>query len=264
MNPPFAPVSPTNPPAPYIGGKRNLAKTVIERINKIPHDLYAEPFVGMGGVFFRRAARPKAEVINDWSKDVATLFRVLQRHYPDFMGMMRYQLTSRSEFERLKATDPATLTDFERSARFLYLQRTAFGGKVAGRSFGTCTDRPARLDVTRLPQSLEDLHERLSSVVIECLPYQDFIRKYDRKRTLFYLDPPYFNCEDDYGPGMFKRDDFENLAELLRGIKGRFILSLNDTSETRSIFAEFDIQEVQTRYTIGKATKGVSELIISN
>jgi DNA adenine methylase len=45
------PVSPTRPPAPYIGGKKMLAKRLVARINAVPHRLYAEPFVGMGGVF---------------------------------------------------------------------------------------------------------------------------------------------------------------------------------------------------------------------
>jgi len=43
-------VEPINPVAPYVGGKRLLAKTLIERINQIEHTGYAEPFVGMGGV----------------------------------------------------------------------------------------------------------------------------------------------------------------------------------------------------------------------
>ena len=236
------PINTLVPAAPYIGGKRNLAKQIVARINDTSHTLYAEPFAGMGGVFFRRTYRPKAEVINDLSRDVITLFRVLQRHYPDFMGMLRYQLTSRVEFERLKATDPTTLTDFERAARFLYMQRTAFGGKVTGQSYGVCTERPARFDVTKLASTLEDLHERLSGVAIECLPYQEFITRYDRKHTLFYLDPPYFNCEKDYGKGMFEQADFERLASLLGGIKGKFIMSLNDVPEIRSIFAKFNIE----------------------
>jgi site-specific DNA-adenine methylase len=69
----------------------------------VPHTIYAEPFVGMGGVFFRRDQRPKCEVINDWSEDVATFFRVVQRHYIAFMDMLRWQITSRAGFERLRA-----------------------------------------------------------------------------------------------------------------------------------------------------------------
>src|SRR6202000_1901689 len=102
----------------------------------VPHALYAEPFVGMCGVFLRRRSAPKAEAINDMSRDVAGLFRILQRHYQAFMDMLKWQGTRRGEFQRLAAQDPDTLTDLERAARFLYLQRLSFGGKVAGRTFG--------------------------------------------------------------------------------------------------------------------------------
>ena len=101
----------------------------------------------MGGVFFRRAVAPPVEVINDLNRDVATFFRVLQRHYVAFLDMMRWQLTVRAEFERLSATDPATLTDLERAARFYYLQVTAYGGKAAGRNFGVDRRRPGRFDI---------------------------------------------------------------------------------------------------------------------
>ncbi len=83
------------PVAPYIGGKRNLARRLADRIEAIPHDLYAEPFVGMGGVFLARRRAAPIEVINDISTDVATLFRILQRHYQAFLDMLRWQLTSR-------------------------------------------------------------------------------------------------------------------------------------------------------------------------
>ena len=119
----------------------------------------------MGGIFLRRPWRSKVEVINDISGDVTTLFRVLQRHYVAFMDMLKWQLTSRAEFERLNASNPETLTDLERAARFLYLQRTAFGGKVVGRTFGTSTTSPARFDITKLGSMLEEVHERLAGRV---------------------------------------------------------------------------------------------------
>lgn len=251
--------------APYIGGKRNLAQRLVERIEAIRHDTYAEPFVGMGGVFFKRAKAPKAEFINDWNRDVATLFRILQRHYVAFVEMMRFQLTTRAEFERLVATEPATLTDLERAARFLYLQRTCFGGKVAGRNFGVSLERPARFDVTKLGPILEAVHERLAGVTIECLPWAEFIDRYDRRGTLFYIDPPYWGSEGDYGRGLFQRADFEALAARLRTLQGRFILSLNDQPEVRRIFRGFAIEAVETTYTIaGKGrTQAAGELIIT-
>lgn len=257
-------VNSVRPVAPYIGGKRNLARRLVAIIDATDHSAYAEPFVGMGGVFLRRTRRPKCEVINDISEDVTTFFRILERHYVAFMDMLRFQLTTRAGFERLMRTDPSTLTDLERAARFLYLQRTAFGGKVATRNFGVNPSGPARFDVTKLGPLLEDLHERLASVVIERLPFDAFIARYDRPGTLFYLDPPYWGCEGDYGAGAFGREDFARLAGRLAGVAGKFLLSINDTPPVRETFAAFNMVEVETTYTVSGKAQRAGELIISN
>lgn len=254
---------PVSPPAAYLGGKKQLAARIASMLEQIPHSLYAEPFVGMGGVFLRRSLIPKTEVINDRSGDVITLFRILQRHYPQFMEVMKFQLTSRREFERLAATDPSTLTDLERAARFLYLQRLAFGGKITGRSFGVDTMGPARFNIGRLGILLEEVHERLSGVVIENLDWRDFIDRYDRPGALFYLDPPYFGNEGDYGRQAFTRDRFTEMADHLGKIKGRFLISLNDRPEVREIFSAFRIARVELTYTVGgEIGKGVGEVVI--
>lgn len=259
------PVRPVRPAAAYIGGKRILSKRLVQLIADTPHVAYAEVFVGMGGVFLRRNARPRSEVINDWSEDVSTFFRVLQHHYVAFTEMIRFQITSRANFKKLAAQDPTTLTDLQRSARFLYLQRCAFGGKVDRRGFGVSPMNSGRFDVTKLAPILENIHERLAGVVIERLPWSAFIDRYDRPGTLFYLDPPYYGSEDDYGPGMFDRDQFAMMADQLARLKGRFILSINDHPDIREIFGQFDQQPVDVRYTLGGNDKARThgELIIT-
>lgn len=261
-----SPVRAVKPVAAYQGGKRNLASRICPMIEAVPHRTYAEVFVGMGGIFFRRKTKPSAEVINDWSAEVHNFFRILQVHYVPFLEMMRFQITSRAEFERLSMEPPETLTDMQRAARFLYLQRTAFGGKVTGRGFGVSPLNAARFDVTKLQPMLEAVHDRLASVTIERMRWQDFIARYDREGTLFYLDPPYYGCEDDYGRDMFSREEFEEMAKELRGIKGRFILSINDRPEVRRIFDGFTMAEENVRYQIGGMDRtGVfGELVISN
>ncbi len=262
-NPSLLPVKPVVPAAPYLGGKRNLSRRIVARLAEIPHRTYVEPFVGMGGIFLRRPFRAPSEVINDRGRDVANLFRVLQRHYVPLMDMLRWQVTSRAEFERLRLAEPDTLTDLERAVRFLYLQRTAFGGKVTGRSFGVSPGLSGRFDVTKLGPALEEIHERLAGVVIECLPFSDLIRRYDGPEVLFYLDPPYWGSEEDYGAGLFARSDFEGIAAQLAGIKGRFLLSLNDTPGVREVFAAFTIEEVRTTYQISGQPKPAREVLIS-
>lgn len=259
-------VSPARPPAPYVGGKKILARRICDLIETIPHRAYVEAFVGFGGVFLRRRSAPPAEVINDLSGDVATFFRILQRHYPQFMDTLRFQITSRREFLRLEACDPATLTDLERAARFLYLQRLSFGGRVVDRTFGVDPlGTGGRFNLNKLGPLLEEVHERLAGVVIENRDWAKLIVAYDRPGTLFYLDPPYLGHEGDYGAGLFDAGQFARMAELLRGIRGRFILSINDHPTIRQLFAGFELIDVELNYTTrgGGNPKPARELIIT-
>ncbi len=261
----FRSVASARPAAGYVGGKRQLAAELCRRIEAEPHTLYGEAFVGMGGVFLRRRFAPKVEVINDRSQDVATFFRILQRHYQAFMDMLKWQLTSRAEFERLAAEHPHGLTDLERAARFLYLQRLAFGGKVSGRNFGVDTSGPARFDTTKLGAMLEAIHERLAGVVIECLDWRALLDRWDRPGALFYLDPPYVGSEHYYGRDLFPASDHEALAEALSRLKGRFILTVNDTSAARRMYGRFTVEGVGLSYTLsgGGSAKAVRELIVT-
>jgi DNA adenine methylase len=128
-----------------------------------------------------------------------------------------------------------------RLARMLLLKKgishLRLGGKVSGRSFGIDTHGPAPFDVNKLGPMLEAAHERLSGVWIDCLGWQAFIERWDRKGTLFYLDPPYWGTEHFYGRDLFGREQFELLSAALQCLQGRFILSLNDVPEVRELFA---------------------------
>lgn len=266
MNNLSTPVDPVRPAAAWLGGKRNLSRRICALIDADAHRVYAEPFVGMGGIFLRRTRRPSAEFINDRGRDVYNLFRVLQEHYVAFLDLLRFQITTQANFNRLVAVDPETLTDLQRAARFLFLQRLAFGGKISGRNFGLSADRPARFNLTTLEPDLEALHTRLSGVTVTCLDFAEFIRRIDQPEALFYLDPPYWGCEGDYGKELFGRERFEEMATVLSTLQGRFILSLNDVQGVRETFAAFTLTEVRTTYTV--AAKGAAperaELLISN
>ncbi len=127
----LTPVPPAEPLAPWIGGKKYLAKTIAARIGATPHSCYAEPFSGMGGVFLRRSMRPKSEILNDINGEIVNLFRVLRDHADALAAQFDLCLAARAEFARLLATPPGTLTDIRRAARWASLQRLSFGGKPA-------------------------------------------------------------------------------------------------------------------------------------
>lgn len=91
---------------------------------------------------------------------------------------------------------------------------------------------------------LADVHERLAGVTIENLDWLEFVDRYDRPGALFYLDPPYWGGEDDYGRALFGREQFTIMAERLGRLKGRFVMSINDVPEVRALFGGFDPTEV--------------------
>lgn len=203
--------------------------------------------------------------MNDINKELITLYRVVQNHLEEFVRYFKWTLVSRNEFLRLKSVNPETLTDIQRAARFYYLQRNAFAGKVGCQNFGYATTAAPRLNLLRLEEELSMAHIRLAKTFIECLGYEDVIKRYDRPHTFFYLDPPYWNSENDYGKNIFDKRDFENLAEILYNIQGKFILSLNDVPQVREIFSNFKIEEVQVNYSCSKVRNvKAHEVLISN
>lgn len=205
------------------------------------------------------------EVINDRSRDVTNLYRVIQHYLDEFVRYFRWALVSRDEFKRLLEVSPDTLTDIQRGARFWYLQQACFGGRIVKPTFGYSVERPPKLNLLRVEEELSAAHMRLARVYIECLPYQDVVARYDRPGTIFYLDPPYYGVEGYYGEGMFDREEYPRMAAQLATIKGRFLLSLNDVPEVREVFKDFRLEEVSTRYTCANGrNQRAGELLISN
>src|SRR3984893_13153196 len=105
-------------PLSYIGGKNRLAKRIIQIFPK--HTTYVEAFAGCAQVFFRKEPS-KVEVLNDRDGEIVNFFRVCQLHYQELLRYLRFTLISRTWFEILRASDPATLTDIQRAARYFYL-----------------------------------------------------------------------------------------------------------------------------------------------
>ena len=155
------------------------------------------------------------------------------------------------------------MTDIQRAARYYYLQRLAFGGRVRNRSYGTQVDRPPRINLLRLEEEMSEIHLRLSNVYIENLSWKELIERYDRPETFFYCDPPYLGCP------VYKHnlvlDDFIEMAKSLGSIKGKWMLSINDHPDIKRVFHGLNYKKVSLLYTVSQnGPVEVDELIYSN
>ena len=248
------------PIIPWIGGKRRLADIIISRFP--PHTCYVEVFAGGAALYFLRPPA-EVEVINDVSGDIVNLYRVVQRHLEEFVRQFKWALSSRQIFKWMQDTPSETLTDIEKAARFYYLQHQCFGGRVTGQSWGTATTTPAStVNLLRMEETLSAAHLRLHGAYIEHLDWLECIQRYDRLHTLFYLDPPYWETEG-YGVP-FEWNEYVKLAQAMRSIKGKAILSINDHPKIRELFAAFQMESLDITYTLSGGDNAVKrgELII--
>ena len=251
-------------PLAYIGGKSRLAQQIVTLIPE--HLTYCEVFAGACWIFFSKE-QSKYEVINDLDSDLICFYRVLQNHLEEFLKQFKWLLSSREMFNDFSQQQKAGgLTDIQRAARYYYLQRHAFGGKVTGRTFGVGVTRKPKLNLLRIEEELSEVYLRLAGVVIENLPYQELLRRYDRPETFFYLDPPYYKAPE-YKHNFYTIDDYVEMKGILEQVKGKFLLSINDHPDIRSIFdtSGFNIVPVTLKYTVSqKEHTEAKELFISN
>lgn len=249
-----------NSPIKWVGGKRNLLKTIIPLIPE--HHCYIEPFAGAGWVFFKKD-KSKVEVINDIDKNLITFYSVLKNNYNNFIEKLDTYLVSRDEFDYLKSLKVEELNDVMNAYRFYYLNKNSFGGAMT--SFNSYyRDKPYMND--KSIQLLHKVHKRLKDVWIENQDYKQIINKFDKNNSFFYLDPPYYetnNSSYKFGQNI----NFKELKNILYNIKGKFMLSINNNEYIEKLFGNFNIKNIDVQYNISKETEGrkkYKELIITN
>jgi DNA adenine methylase len=116
-------------------------------------------------------------------------------------------------------------------------------------------------------EKVKKASERLRNVYIENLDFERLIAKYDSETAFFYLDPPYYKKEKIYKrDGTDAFNEHEKLAEVLRNIKGKFLLSYNDVEYIRELYnvPGITIEEIESKYTMSGKQTVATELLIRN
>lgn len=247
-----------NSPINRLGGKSRLRKIIIEKIPE--HICYVEPFFGAGWVYFGKN-KSKVEVINDMDRELINLFRVMKEHPMEMERLVSYEVISRDKFNEYKELNLAYLTDIQRAIRFLYLVSNSFASR--GVSFGyTAVGKPQQKIFI---ENILEIRERLKNTIIENKDVIDIIKRYDRETTFFFLDPPYINTAG-YNE-RFTIEEHKRLRDVLKHLKGKFLLTINDCEEARNIYKDFKFEEVGVGYSVAResnARKTYGELIITN
>jgi DNA adenine methylase len=253
-------------PIKWVGGKSRLRRVILPMIPE--HECYAEVFGGAGWVLFAKEPS-RVEVLNDLDGELMNFFRVVKHSPEKLIESCKWDLVSREEFSRILNLDPTSLTEMERAHRFYYLIMSSWGGELGSVRFQTSKSDGGHGNrlvgaLKTLEERIRPAHQRLQTVIIENLPWEQCIDQYDGPHTFFYLDPPYPGNKCNYQYNMRGIQEHTSLAERLRTIEGKWLLSTYDTDSIRELFDGYYSEPVL--FASGMAGNGYqnTELIITN
>lgn len=252
-----------NSPFKWVGGKSRLRKNIIELLPA--HTCYVEPFAGAAWVLFGKPPSD-VEVLNDKDQDLITFFRVVKEKPEELIATFEWELVSRAEFERLANLDSSQLTDVQRAHRFYYLIMAGWGGEFNYPRFQTSIEDGGHGNrlfgaLQTLQKRLMPVYERLRTVIIENLDWQECIERYDRPGVVMYIDPPYPENGCNYKHNMREKDAHEALVRRLNRTKCKWIVSSYDTSYIHTLFHGHTIIPVQSASGMNTEKHGSTRVI---
>lgn len=211
-----------------------------------------------GWVLFSSKRHAEVEIYNDFNSNLVNLFRCVKYHPEEVQKELELMLVSREQFyDARNRIEVRGLTDIQRAARFYIIIKESFGSTL--HSFGLRVR-----DMIKAKEYLLMVSNRLNTVVIENQDFQKVIGNYDKEDTLFYLDPPYYDSEKYYSVEFPKKDHIR-LYEILRDVKGKFILSYNDCEYIRNQYKGYNIIAVDRMHNLISSKRAkYPELIIKN
>ena len=220
-----------NSPIKYYGGKTYMTDIIKNHFPK-QYNVYVQGFGGGASLLFSKN-QEKCQIYNDLGKNVYSLFKVLSNkemflQLKQKLDLTYYSSDLRKQFKQKLKED--NLSFLQRAYCFIYVNRSSFNG-VGGFSTNLITRRNMSKSVSdylSMIDYLPQIHNRLSSVIVENRDIFELIPKYDSKETFFYLDPPYVHetrsSTTSYEQQM-TNEQHEQLIDLINNSKGMFLIS---------------------------------------
>jgi DNA adenine methylase len=251
----------------WVGGKRLLRKTIAPLI---PKDIksYIEPFGGGAWVLFYKDRWADLEIYNDLDGRLVNLFRIVKYHPNAFKEEYRDLLGSREMF--MQFLNGTFITDIQKAVQFYFLITRSFGGR--GETFGTVkkSSGGASKSQRNVLDKIDAIHKRLDKVMVENRDFEKLIKQYDFEDAFFYCDPPY-TAGCGYEVTTTEGFDHERLRDTLKNIKGRFLLSYDDSPKVRELYKGYEMIAVERLNGInnksgadGRKNKMFKEVLIAN
>ncbi|MBI4453872.1 DNA adenine methylase [Candidatus Woesearchaeota archaeon] len=242
---------------------------------------YFEPFLGSGAVFFhiKQKFKPKKCFLSDINEDLINTFNVVKEQPEALIKLLKEHKAkdnSREYFNQQRERFNTLKSGLEKSAIFIYLNKTCFNGLYRVNANGKFNvpfgkyPNPAILQEEKIRKASKllqdvDISESDFSEVVKEAKEGDFI----------YFDPPYFPLSKtssftSYQKGVFLENEQKELASVFRELHGKgcfVMLSNSDSPFIHQLYQGFTITPVKARRAInciGTKRGKISEVVVTN
>lgn len=240
----------------WAGGKTQLIPELAKLI-PLQYNKYIEPFIGGGAFFF--FLNPEKSIISDSNAELITTYKAVRDNVEAVIKLLSKYKNEETFFYKIRSLDTAKLTDIERAARLIYLNKTCFNGLYRVNKKGEFNVPFGKRDNNFLnKETLRDASEFLQNTKILNSDYLKTLQKYAKPGDFIFLDPPYYPVgkfsdfkrytkEFFYHEDQVKlRDEFDRLVQL-----GCHVLLTNSDHPTiLELYKNYEIRIIETKRLI--------------
>jgi len=248
----------------WVGGKRQLLDSIEPLIPKC--STYYEPFIGGGAVLFSR--QPDKAVINDSNPELINVYLTIKNEPEALIEKLKEHKVNSSEeyFYSIRALDRdkevfENMTNVERAARIIYLNKTCYNGLFRVNSSGEFNSPWGKYKNPNITNetTINALHSYFNkaNITIKCGDYKDALKGI-QKGAFVYFDPPYMPISSSasftgYTAGGFGEQEQIALKEQCdalnaKGIK--FLLSNSSCPFIEDLYKDYIIEHVNAKRAI--------------
>ncbi len=261
----------------WVGGKSKLINQLVEYIPATFND-YHEPFLGGGALFFHLApqiiSRNSRAYLSDLVEELINLYQVVKGDVDGLICEAKKHVYDKEYYYEVRALDPFKMSDFERAARMLYLNKTCFNGLYR-------VNKSGQFNVSfgdyKNPTIVNEKNLRAASEAFICASFfqADFkiVLENAKCGDFVYFDPPYVPLTatsnfTQYTSEPFGAREQEELKDVFNSLKKRgcYVMLSNSNSEfVKDLYRGHNIKMVSANRPINSNAKKrgpIKELVV--
>lgn len=246
----------------WAGGKHQLMQHLLLWVPK-NFNQYIEPFVGGGALFF--TLNPDKAIISDSNPELINVYHMVAHHVEELIKILKTLKISKDTYYEIRAQDTSKLSNIEKAARTIYLNRTCFNGLYRVNKKGQFNVPYGKHKNPKVcyPEELRATSEILKCCKILCGDYKDVLSTYAKKGDFIYIDPPYlpvskYSDFKRYTKEQFYEEDHVELAKevyRLHQLGCHVLLTGSNHPLIFELYDGFKMEILQTRRNINKDGK---------